>query len=383
MIVHFHTAIVPNSGELKRMKNIDRDFSSSLGEKSVEVVFFESKFKKYVKENGHFYLSDNVEHKFYIPLYPKLGRITRIVFFAFLAIFYHPSYVIGERGMYINNLWPFKLFSPKTKLVVDIHGAVAEELEYQKKSQAEINKGRAEEKIAVTSVDYVICQSDEMKRYIINNYQVNPSQICVYRCGIDNELFKLDSESRIAIRAQLGIDDKDIVFIYSGGLHPWQRVGDSIEMFNIIHKEYPSTKLIILTGDIEGAYNMLQEQNVSNIDKSIIITKLPFKDVPKYLNAADVAFLLRHNHIMNAVASPTKLAEYMGCGLPVISTAVSQYWLNGEGVNYIINYDEKLSLPVIMDKIRNSNRRTISHYSHSTLSLTVDKLMLKKFLSKQ
>lgn len=383
MIVHFHTAIVPNSGELKRMKNIDRDFSSCIGEKSIEVVFFSSKYKKYVKEQGQFKLSDNVEKKYYIPLYPWFGRIIRLFTFAFLAFRYRPSFIIGERGMYINNLWPFRLISPKTKLVVDIHGAVAEELEYQKKSKVEVEKGRNEECVAVKTVDFVICQSDEMKRYISKNYYVDPNKICIYRCGIDKELFKLDVNSRQIIRNQLGINDTDVVFIYSGGLHPWQRVDDSIDIFIKFHLKYPSSKLIILTGDMEGVNRILIDRQFNNTSNSIIVKRLPFTEVPRYLNAADVAFLIRHNHKMNAVASPTKLAEYMGCGLPVISTEVSKYWLNAKGLKYIINIDENPSNSDIMNIIRSINKIDVSKYTHSELSLSVDKLSLYNFLHKR
>jgi hypothetical protein len=45
-----------------------------------------------------------------------------------------------------------------------------------------------------------------------------------------------------------------------------------------------------------------------------------------FLNAADFGLLFRDNVIMNNVASPSKFAEYMLCGLPtIISEGVGDY----------------------------------------------------------
>jgi glycosyltransferase involved in cell wall biosynthesis len=42
------------------------------------------------------------------------------------------------------------------------------------------------------------------------------------------------------------------------------------------------------------------------------------EEVGKYLEASDLGLLLRENHVVNRVASPTKFAEYLLCGLPVV-----------------------------------------------------------------
>ena len=44
-------------------------------------------------------------------------------------------------------------------------------------------------------------------------------------------------------------------------------------------------------------------------------------DVPKYLRAADVALLLVRRSYARQAMSPTKFAEYLAAGLPVIGTA--------------------------------------------------------------
>jgi glycosyltransferase involved in cell wall biosynthesis len=67
-------------------------------------------------------------------------------------------------------------------------------------------------------------------------------------------------------------------------------------------------------------------------EAALTLLQVPYNDVPMYLGAADIALLVRKRSIVNATASPVKLAEYMAAGLPVVmsdgigdlSEAVSQ-----------------------------------------------------------
>ena len=95
------------------------------------------------------------------------------------------------------------------------------------------------------------------------------------------------------------------------------------------------------------------------------------KEVYKYLNAADVAFLLRDDVVLNRVASPTKLAEYMFCGLPIISTNVSTYWI--ENSSYIYNADIEKNLDKVNDFIKNADREAIAKYALEYLSVECDR----------
>jgi hypothetical protein len=61
-------------------------------------------------------------------------------------------------------------------------------------------------------------------------------------------------------------------------------------------------------------------------DHDFRIIKVPHEAVPAHLNAADIGFLIRDDCVVNRVASPTKLGEYLSCGLPVIVGSVSLLW---------------------------------------------------------
>lgn len=381
MIIHYTHTIVPNSGELKRMKNIDRDVVDVLNSKSIEVEFYPLSKFKYVHTAGRYTLSKNVIKKYYVPTMRFVGRVIHVLVFAYLILRYKPTHVIGEMVMLPQHLWIFRLLNKNCKLIFDIHGAAAEECEYQGLQNEVVEKIRRIERTSVQKVDYVICQSDEMSRYLQREYNVSSEKICVYRCGVDTSIFNVDTRKRIEIRKKLGFADDEYIFVYSGGLHPWQRVGESIDLFERYHAFQAKSKLLVLTASEDQLHKMLKEKNIDNSDGHVLTACLPYSGVPSYLNACDIAFLLRHNHPMNAVASPTKLAEYLACGLPIISSEVSRYWVNEKGLKYILISEESDVENEINQIIRCTKKREVESYAIDYFSLDLDKKNVKEFFS--
>lgn len=379
MVIHYTHSYVHNSGELKRMKNIDKDVVDLLGGKSVEIEFYPISKYKYVHREGQYLLSDNVIKKYYVPNMRIFGRIFHIFIFIYVLFKYKPLYIIGEMMMYPEYFVIFRIFNKKCKLIFDIHGAAAEECEYQGMPLDVVEKVRQTEKKSVQKVDYIICQSSEMKEYLCNEYSVPSSKVCVYRCGVDNSLFFINPGKRKEIRALLGFEDKDVVFVYSGGLHSWQRVSESIDIFERYHTINPESKLLVLTGSSNELLTLLKEKMIDNSDNHILTRCLNYNEVPDYLNACDIAFLLRHNHKMNAVASPTKLAEYLACGLPVITSDVAEKWVTKEGLSFFVQEHDPSINDAITSIIRNTSKESIYKYSQDYLSLQVDKKNISDF----
>ncbi len=381
MVIHYHHAIIPNSGYLKRMKNIDKDLVSLLEEKSVEVEFYPQAKREYVQTKGQFTLSPNVVKKYYVEMGDngKLNNIKKIITFIRLSLKYRPTYVIGEAQMLPKLLWVFRIFAPKARLIFDCHGAVAEESEYQGRPVSDVKAIKKMERDSTRKVDYIVCQSSAMKKYIHDEYGVDEDRICVYRCGVDTCLFKINGK-REEVRDYLGIADDEVLFVYSGGIDKWQRVGDSIDIYEKYHKENSKSKFLILTMEEERLMELFKEKNIEN-DGSYIVTSLPFQKVPDYLNACDVAFLLRDNHVMNAVASPTKLAEYMACGLPVITSVVARSWIDEDGLQNCI-LEDSITIQEIDNLIKTVNRQAVTDYASNNLSLLVDYTNLSDFVER-
>ncbi len=388
MVIHFHYSMFPYSGEIRRIKNINTNLAFKLSDKVIEVEFFNIKMLNHIKHKGKFKLNDKISKKYYLPLIPSysrysflrwLNRLWTSLLIGLICLRHKPSHIIGEYSVAYQSMRFVKIFSPSTKIIIDIHGACPEEYEYAtgNNHSATYKALTKEEQKGISKADYIICQSEEMKQHIISKYAANEKKIAVYKCGVDTSIFFINPQKRIEIRQKLGIANDCTLFVYSGGLHKWQKVEESINVFEKYHNQYSNSKLLILTKDLEQLQQLLE--NRQEIADAVISKSLPFNLVPDYLNAADIAFLLRDNVVMNAVASPTKLAEYMACGLPIISTEVAKKWVSPEAYKFIIFYNDIQQTLYSINKLCDlSHNQTIAEYAHNNLSLSTDNKNLSR-----
>ena len=385
MIIHLYSSLVPNSGDIRRIKNIDNEFTTHYKVPSLEITFYGLGDRSTIKRCGKFKVGGEKNKKLYLFRPPKVSTLFPIyeaLVITLLCLIYKPEYFIGE--MYI----PYKLrsllrfFSPKTQVFADIHGAVVEEISYlHPDTNHKLLKYYSElERNTMNYADRIICQSDEMKNYIIKKYDKKADHIVVYRCGYDTNSFNTNQSVRNEVRKELGVNGNELLFVYCGGLHAWQKVEESLLIFLKYHTYNSMSKMLVLTGDQDALRNMLEKDQFKSIRDKVISFSVPFTSVPRYLNASDIAFLLRDNHMMNAVASPTKLAEYLACGLPIITSAVAQHWVTEDAYRFLI-FSEKGDINENIDTIlSNIDRTSIESYAKEHLSLEIDKKTIQNTL---
>ena len=141
--------------------------------------------------------------------------------------------------------------------------------------------------------------------------------------GVNTDLIRYSPDDRTRMRQELGIDDR-FVLVYTGNAHySWQNVHRTIEVFQLIKRELkPNAFLMLLVRapDHEIVKEFIAELGLADGDH--LLTEVPHTEMNGYLNAADLSILLRHYHPMNEAASPGKFGEYLGAGLPIITTGV-------------------------------------------------------------
>jgi glycosyltransferase involved in cell wall biosynthesis len=130
------------------------------------------------------------------------------------------------------------------------------------------------------------------------------------------DMFFFDHGLRDKARESLGFDATHRVFVYSGSLALNQGFDEVVDLFILICKSDPNARLLVLTPDTDDA-----KRRLAGIDRKFTIVRFAvLQNMNMYLNAADAAFMLRRVTPVNAVALPTKFAEYCLTGLPVIMT---------------------------------------------------------------
>ena len=99
----------------------------------------------------------------------------------------------------------------------------------------------------------------------------------------------------------------------------------------------------------------------------------PFERVNEYLNAADVAFMLRRPDPLNLVASPTKFAEYCLTGLPIVmGNTIEQSYSIARELGNIVELANG-GLPAVR-VLSDDARRDIVRAAHRRLSRSATRL---------
>jgi glycosyltransferase involved in cell wall biosynthesis len=121
---------------------------------------------------------------------------------------------------------------------------------------------------------------------------------------------------RDRIRESLGVKPEDKLLVYSGGYARYQHLEDlTIPYFDLLLTLSAHTSVLILSQDMDSIRNIVNEK-AKNQDR-FIFCKVPQSEVGDYLTACDLGFLLRKESLVNTVAQPVKVGEYLAAGVPV------------------------------------------------------------------
>jgi glycosyltransferase involved in cell wall biosynthesis len=160
-----------------------------------------------------------------------------------------------------------------------------------------------------------------------------------------------------AEREALGFGPEDVVMVYSGSTAGWQSFALLEGLLRPVLEVQPRTKVLFLCPP-DPAIDSMARDHLGRV----LSTWVPSAEVPAVLQACDVALLVREDSITNRVASPTKFAEYLACGLPVIiserigdfSEVVQQHRLG-------IVHAEGATLPVLERPRADERKRCHDH----------------------
>lgn len=189
------------------------------------------------------------------------------------------------------------------KMVLDAHGCVVEEMEFGKSDSEKIKKAKLYEETLFPKLKALVCVSQNMIDFYKSKYQMENVQFIKLPIFTMHEfgLPKMCENQRI----------KNIV--YSGGTNKWQNVDEMIEVIKKLPSEY---NIKIISPDINYFTKYLK--NYSNVS----VKSVAPEEVQAEYNDCDYGFILRDDIVVNHVACPTKLIEYMAANLiPVVTFA--------------------------------------------------------------
>lgn len=142
----------------------------------------------------------------------------------------------------------------------------------------------------------------------------------VIPCCVDLNRFQFRSEiSRCEIRQKLNIENRFVV-AYLGSFGGWYLTKAMADFFKVAKEKNPKSFAMILTQSSSVIISeLLKEHGLT--EKDFFISKIAPEEIPRYLSGADVAISFIKPCYSKLSSSPTKIAEYLICGLPVIANS--------------------------------------------------------------
>ena len=194
---------------------------------------------------------------------------------------------------------------PGITKVFDIHGAVPEEFRIQNDVRQAL-LFEAHERLAVMKSNLVVVVSEAMKQHLRQKYREE------LRAPIAILPMSLNISPTVVPRPYH--DGKPIV-IYAGGLQKWQQVD---KMIDAIGRTVSVCAHRFYCPEPESVRQMLPEA----VRSQIIIDHKTHAELTEIYTKCHYGFILREDIVVNRVACPTKLVEYLAMGVvPIVDSA--------------------------------------------------------------
>jgi len=111
---------------------------------------------------------------------------------------------------------------------------------------------------------------------------------------------------------------EDVLMLYSGNTQPWQNIDLMLDIMKRLSA--PQIKFLILSGQKKHFERLVRAKGIPE-NKISVISVTP-NELESYYKIAHYGFILRDDILVNRVANPTKLAEYLQYGIiPVVRLA--------------------------------------------------------------
>ncbi|SIT48246.1 hypothetical protein BN2476_630071 [Paraburkholderia piptadeniae] len=203
--------------------------------------------------------------------------------------------------------------------VADLHGALPEETEYRRQRQHG-SLARAPR--------WFHCHEARVLRacdayLVVSNGMVSHLHKKLGKAAFHKKAFLLDVKSSARFmhatarvtRENYGIADEEIVIVYSGGTQAYQRLPAIASFVATLGAYVERLRFVVFTADPDGA--RCQLERLTDGIQTIVASVAP-SELHAHLRVGDFGIIFRDDHVINRVASPTKIWEYLLSDLHVI-----------------------------------------------------------------
>ena len=336
-----------------------------------------------------------------IQIYPSLfPYISEVLFFG-LQLFFYSKIVVHTKKTNPRPLLLLKKFSKKIKLIIDLEGDLIFEKdflqlnpykdEFYKNDIISITKNLVSHNRLLDRVDKIIVLNDSFKAILVKrNRKLEDKIITSNILSFRRNTFCYDDNLRNKYRSLLNCNEEPIICYIGNIYYSWQNISKTIKLFKKIKELINvNAKLLLLVRSVDHhiVREFIKKEKIKSEDH--ILKNVDNTEVLGYLNAADLGIVIRDFHPMNSIVTSGKLLDYLGSGLPVITTSILDKIPNeikNHGFGYVMD-DIKLE-NININEVKSllnfdlNKRKAISNWANLNFSLEVSAKNYIRYLKK-
>jgi glycosyltransferase involved in cell wall biosynthesis len=215
---------------------------------------------------------------------------------------------------------------PRAKLVFDCRGMIGDEYVdsgHWTPDRLEYRALKRYESRAFHRAEGVVVLTRALRQWVeARQWLGHGTQIETIPCCVDLDVFRFDADARAAVRAELGLEGARTL-VYAGSLGSWYEEPE-MARFSVLFRELaqaqagggPVRFLLLTRSDPTPLVACLRAAGFGEAD--IVVRSARPAEMSRYLSAGDVGLSFIKSWFSKKGSSPTKVAEYLACGLPVV-----------------------------------------------------------------
>lgn len=205
---------------------------------------------------------------------------------------------------------------------------------------------KKKEKLFLKNSDAIISLTEKAKFEILKlNPSISNSKIAVIPCATDfNKFMPKNFSSKSKIKEKLNINEQSFVLTYLGSLGTWYLLDEMMAFFSQLQKKNSDSVFLFISP--EPVKKIIKTAEKHNIDKrSIRHCFVRYDEIPQYLSITDLGIMFIKPSYSKMSSSPTKFAEYLAMGIPVICNDI------GDLAEHAKQIPQCICIPSFSDKI--------------------------------
>ncbi len=165
--------------------------------------------------------------------------------------------------------------------------------------------------IALHFADVIFLVSEEMRKHYREMYLCRLNNAIIMPCY------------NLPLSTYFDLDQyKNPTFVYAGNTSAWQGVDLMLDVYALVERKLPNARIVLLSKNREEFLKKIVVRGIKNYD----IKYVSMEELQGELHRYKYGFILRDNHIVNRVATPTKMNSYLSNYLiPIFSNTVDDF----------------------------------------------------------